>query len=512
MPGTALEAQRQHTPSTTVNLRSPRVTAAATALLLLTAAGAFAQTFYVATDGVDAASGGSQQAPWATLGYATNNVPDGATIAVLPGTYTGRSRLNGQFTRGVTVRSSTPYQALLRGNAGAALICFTCSGVTVEGFDIAHTPGNTGGLVVQIQDLLGLVSGSDNGTDDVVSNVVLRNNIIHDSTNNDLLKINNGAERVTVEGNLFFNQAGSDEHIDINSVVGVVVQDNVFFNTTAQTETSSFIVVKDSNGTDDTVLGTRDTIIRRNVLLNWQGSSGQGFLRVGEDGTSNHEADGVLIENNLMLGNSSTLMRSALTIQGSRAVTFRSNTVVGNLPSRSYAARLLTGGANPVVEQIDLSNNIWSDPSGSMGSEALNAADLFEAAIGSIQDVSLQNNVYFNGGDAIPQDATQALSMLDDPNPLVGDPALPPTTGIVIPTWSGASFAGGQTTIREVFIDLVAAYGTPGPGSIATAMGEIGTSASDDILGQPRGPNPDIGAVQRDPATDDRMFADGFEN
>ena len=30
--------------------------------------------------------------------------------------------------------------------------------------------------------------------------------------------------------NVFYNQSGSDEHIDINSVTDVLVQDNVFFN------------------------------------------------------------------------------------------------------------------------------------------------------------------------------------------------------------------------------------------------------------------------------------------
>lgn len=51
-----------------------------------------------------------------------------------------------------------------------------------------------------------------------------------ESFNNDLLKVNNGATQITVEGNMFYNQGGSDEHMDINGVTDVVVQDNVFFN------------------------------------------------------------------------------------------------------------------------------------------------------------------------------------------------------------------------------------------------------------------------------------------
>ena len=66
--------------------------------------------------------------------------------------------------------------------------------------------------------------------DDWSEDVVFRNNIFHDSWNNDILKINNGARRVTVEGNVFYNQTGSDEHMDVNSVTDVVIQDNIFFN------------------------------------------------------------------------------------------------------------------------------------------------------------------------------------------------------------------------------------------------------------------------------------------
>ena len=87
--------------------------------------------------------------------------------------------------------------------------------------------------------------------------------MLHDSHDNDILKINNGASQITVESNVFYNQAGSDEHIDINSVTDVVVQDNVFFNDFAGSgrananDTSCFVVIKDSNGTDDTILGSR---------------------------------------------------------------------------------------------------------------------------------------------------------------------------------------------------------------------------------------------------------------
>ncbi len=467
-------------------------------------------TLYVATDGNDATGDGSSGNPWATITHAVDNAPDAALILVRPGTYNGRTRLDRQFATGITVRSETPYAARLRYNAGAALICFRGVNITIEGFDISHDVGNTVGLVVQVQDLLGAVNGSAGGTDPVVSGIVFRDNIIHDSTDNDLLKINNGAENVLVEGNLFFNQTGSDEHMDVNSVIGVTIQDNVFFNT-FDAQTGSYIMVKDSNGTDDTVLGSQDIIVRRNVFLNWHGNDGQSFLRFGEDSTANFEARNLLVENNLMIGNGSDLMRTPLTVQGSRDLVFRNNTLVGDMPSRSFAGRLLALGPNPPNENLNFFNNIYADPTGTMGGEGFNGVDLFDAPAGHTASATLDNNLYWNGGNPIPEDAGQDLRFSDDQNALTGDPALASQAGLVVPVWNGTTFADGSSTIREAFESLVNQFGVPAAGSPAVDSADPANAAFDDILGRERGPAPDLGAFERDPL-DDSMFADGFEN
>ncbi len=453
-------------------------------------------TYYVSTNGSDAAGDGSLASPWLTITHAVDSVADGDEIIVLPGTYHGRQRLRREFNEHVTLRSQIPYAARLRHDDGAALIAYTARNVIVEGFDIAHAPGNTGALVVHIQDLLGNVSGSAGGTDPVVSGIVLRNNIIHSSTNNDLLKVNNGAEDILIEGNLFFNQSGSDEHIDINSVIGVTVQDNIFLNTADRPNTSSFIVVKDSNGSDDTVLGAHDISIRRNVFLNWHGSEGQSFVRIGEDGTANFEAFDVLIENNLMIGNSSQMMRSPLTVQGSRDIVFRHNTLVGDMPARSFAARLIASAPNPANDGIEIYNNIYSDPTGTMGSEAFIGVYLFDAPVSQNQSVALDNNLYFNGPNAIPLDVGQFLSVESDANAVFGDPMLPAQAGLVAPVWDGQGFADGSATVREAFIRLVVEYGTPAEGSAAIGRANPAQTPADDILGQPRGAAPDLGAVE----------------
>jgi hypothetical protein len=469
-----------------------------------------AATYYVAETGSDSQGDGSLAAPWASIDFAISQVQGGDEVLVRPGTYFGRQRLDRQFDDWVRVRSEVQYAAKLRYDNGAALIAYSATHVVIEGFDIAHAPDNTGALVIQIQDLLGAVAGEGDGSDAVVSNIILRNNIIHSSTNNDLLKVNNGAQDILVEGNLFFNQAGSDEHIDINSVLRVTVQDNIFLNTSARTNTSSFVVIKDSNGNSDSLLGARDITVRRNVFLNWFGSSGQSFLRVGEDGTSHYEAVGVLIENNLLLGNSAALMRAALTIQGSQDVTVRNNTVSGDLPARSYAARLIAGDTNPGNDALVFLGNVFTDPTGTMDNEGYSGVDVFDAPADQNQQVSLNTNLFFNGANPVPADNGQFVSAYDDANAVFADPLLASPEGLVAPVWDGLQFADGSSTIGEAFRRLVDQHAVPGPGSPLIDPDSLSNAAEEDILGRERGVTPDLGAYESNPPLQ-RIFADRFE-
>jgi hypothetical protein len=474
--------------------------------LALVAGAAQAQsTFYVATDGLDLPGRGSEALPWATITHALDNVPDGSVVLVKPGTYTGRIRIRGNFAQGVTVRSQLPYQARLR-HSEAVLTIYNdnadIQGITIEGFDVSHSGAGAAPLVVQVQD----------GFATQTSRITLQDNILHDSFNNDILKINNGASDITVRGNLFYNQGSSDEHIDINSVDGVVVEDNVFFNDYAAsgradvTDASSFIVIKDSNAGDDEYLGARNVIVRRNVFLNWVGSTGSNFVLLGEDGTANHEAFDVLVENNLMLGNSGNTMRAAFGVKGSRDSVFRANTVVGNLPSLAFAMRLNREGANPVVSGIGFYNNIWSDPTGTM-------EDFSDTPPGQSQSITVQRNGYWNGGAAIPTDPAESINVGNDAQARLGDPLLPAQAGLVTPVWnSGAGqFAGGQTRIDAVFVALVESYGRPAAGGAGIDQALAAQMPAEDILGRARGGAPDLGAYERETVDPDALFADGFE-
>ena len=465
-----------------------------------------AQTYWVATDGDDGVGTGEISDPWATITHAVDSVPDGSLILVRPGTYEGRVRLRQQFSAGISVRSEVPYQARLRHDS-TVVTCFYGQRIILEGFDIAHNGEGAGALVIQIQDL---------HDSDRVEDITIRDNVIHDSYNNDLLKINNGAGDILVERNVFYNQEGSDEHIDVNSVTGVLIRDNIFFNDRAgsgrvnSNDTSSYIVIKDSNGAGDGIEGSSNITVRRNVFLNWEGSTGSNFVLVGEDGNPYFEATDVLVENNLMLGNSGNTMRSAFGVKGGDDVTFRHNTVVGDLPALAFAMRLNTEGGNPANEGIRFFNNIWSDPTGTMGATSGGGSnDFSDTPVGETLTFEIDNNLYFNGGAPIPEDPAELINYTDDSNRVVADPLLAIQTGLTLPRWVSAAglFADGSATIAQAFRRLARQYGVPVDGGVVVDQARADETPSDDLLGHPRIGPPDLGALEWSV-----IFADSFES
>jgi hypothetical protein len=454
-------------------------------------------THWLATNGTDSnPTPGTFAQPWRTIDFASARLlalgQSGAVACLKDGVYTGGNSLYERFAVPTTFRAENAYRAVLQ-NGGTALSLFGARNMVFEGFEIRHTGPGAGGLVVQVQ-MADLATWSED--------VVFRNNVMHDSWNNDILKINNGARRVTVEGNVFYNQTGSDEHMDVNSVTDVVIQDNIFFNDFAGSgrvngnDTSSFIVMKDSNQGDDGQIGADRITVRRNVFLNWEGGSGSNFVLIGEDGNDYFEGEDILVENNLMIGNSNNDMRASFGVKGGRNVTFRSNTVAGNLPSLAYAFRINREGANPVNENVRFHNNIWSDNTGTMGAEAAGGTnDFSDGEPSEVTGLVLDRNLYWNGGAAIPP-GNQVNPNVNDTRRIVANPQLQTNqSAIVYPRWTGAAFASGNATIRQEFVRLVTLYGAIPAGSPAQNQADVALSPADDILGNPRS-TPDVGAYE----------------
>ncbi len=460
---------------------------------------AVAATLHVDLAGNDTTGDGSLAHPWATITHALGNVTDGSIIEVHPGTYTGRIRIRGAFPKGVLVRSQIPYRAKLR-NSDTVITAYTSAagvyGITIEGFDIAHSGNGAGALVVHI----------DGNGNNEISNITLKNNILHDSYNNDILKINNSCTDILIKGNIFYNQSGSDEHIDINGVSDVTVEDNIFFNDFAgsgrinNNDTSSYIVIKDSNGSSDMFTGSRNITVRRNIFFNWQGSTGANFILIGEDGKAYYEAFDVLVENNLMLGNSANIMRSSFGVKGGRDITFRNNTISGNLPSLAYAMRLNREGDNPANSNIRFLNNVWTDQDGTMGAEnSSRPNDFSDTPPADTSSFLLANNLYWNGGDDMPDDGAELINYSDDTSGIVANPLLTVPTAITPPRWieSTGQFADGSTTIRAVFTGLVMQYAVPAHNSPLINRADNNAAPTDDILGNLRPALKDIGAFEQ---------------
>lgn len=418
------------------------------------------QTYFVTPNSIDYKGDGSRQNPWKSVNYALSVVPDGNTLVVKAGVYTENIKISKTFNKGLLFKSEIPYLAKLTSNQRVLALVKSAANITIEGFEITHNTPSAQPLVVHI----------DGWGGSSVKNITLRNNIIHDSYNNDLLKINYGAEHITVECNMFYNQGDSDEHIDINSVANIIIRDNVFFNDfeksqrTITKKSSSFIVIKDSNNNEDRFKGAENITIERNVFFNWQGSHGQGFVLVGEDGKPYYEAHNVNIYNNLMLGNSSISMRAPFMVKGAKDINFFNNTISGDLPSNAYAVRITQEQQNKKPTNINLYNNIWSDPTGSMGKGAYeNELDFSDTLLHQLNNYTLINNLYWNNDQPLPYSLFDKINPADDSTKIVSNPHLGDNSQLITPHWNNKTnqFDDGSFDIRSVFLRLVNFYGVP---------------------------------------------------
>jgi hypothetical protein len=439
---------------------------------------------------------GTLAEPWATLEHAAANVLDNyCTVWFENGIYAGHNALTERFATPTTFKAINPYQVVLE-HSGSVIELDGVRNMTFEGFELRHSgPGADKYIVI-----------ADRRNDIWSEYVTFRNNIFHDSYNEDILKIHNGSRFFTIENNIFYNQSEPEQHMDVNSVTDIVIQDNIFFNDFAGSgrpntgETKHFIVVKDSNEDSDGLEGSKRITIRRNIFLNWEGSE-EAFLQIGNDGKSYHEAEDVLVENNLMIGNGSDLAYGTFGVKGARNVAFVNNTVVGNLPADAYAFDVTIARDNPLNENIFFVNNIWSDPTGTMGTEQTNNPKFSNGKANKSEVLILYNNLYWNGGEEIPE-GNSLTPLEDDGQPFIADPLLnEDQSDIVLPRWNGNAFLSGNHSIREEFERLVNIYGRIPANSPVIGKAQPLFAPTEDILGHFRGSTAELGAYEFDTIT-----------
>jgi hypothetical protein len=271
-------------------------------------------------------------------------------------------------------------------------------------------------------------------------------------------------------------------------VDSIEVTDNIFFNDYAGSgrtiDASQFLVIKNSYG--NRPAGSEHVNIRRNVFLNYEGAQSGAFVRYGEDGGTQIEAARCILENNLFVGNNTQRIQSPINSNlGNRSVDIlvRNNTLVGAFP-HTLAHSLLAHGQGWLVY-----NNIWSCPGGAMGEwgDGVNTASV------------LNNNLYWNNGSAIPG-GSGTLQPANDTRAILTNPRLAdPTSGtVVLPRLNGRSgtFISGSTSIRQEFLRLANLYAPLETGSGALNAALAAQAPADDILGNTRGAQPDIGCFE----------------
>jgi len=449
-----------------------------------------AGVYYVATSGSDTTGDGSSEKPWATIGKAVSSIPDdGSTIIVRDGLYTGNISISRQFNNRTIIRAENSYKARLTNTMGGNIkvVYITGSNITFKGFEIFNQ-GTT-----QTNEYLIHIEGNN------AHDIVMENNIIHDNIYNDMMKINAGAHNVTIQGNVMYNPDPNPigvQHMDVNTVYDIVIQDNIFFHdypSSDQGKASSFIVIKNSAGCGNLI--TKNHTVQRNIFLNYQGKSDQPFLLLGEDGLACYEVQNALIQSNLFIGNPTGLtIEAAFGIKGCKDITFRANTIVGDFQcgSWAFAHRINREGSNLVIQNVYFYNNIWDDPTGTMN-------DFADGDPADSTNVVYRNNLYWNKGNPIPADGgSNFYGTSTDTKAIEADPGLPNPTNIILPKWdpNSGKFLSGSSTIRQEFERLVNLYCAIPASSPAVGKAEVSNMPSDDILGNSRGSEMDIGAYE----------------
>jgi hypothetical protein len=438
--------------------------------------------YYVSPGGSDSAGNGSLDSPWRTASYALDHGPSngGFTVVLLDGEYTDPVTTRRSFTEPVQVRAMHDYQAVLV-NTGSTPIKLGGSSEAHKSFNITFS-----GLEIK-----GLGSGSQGyalvylwKADDVV----LENCIIHDSYNNDLMRVLHSA-RITIRNSVFYNPPGMEEAIDINGgSQDVVVSDSIFFNDYAASGRSEsyprpFVLIKTSGLDSDGI--TQRITLQRNIFLQKVTDAGwPGQVHVGGDSKDYYTAQEVTVQNNLFVAADGQDVGIPIRVSGARDVVIRANTMRSGPGSFQAMGDIERQSSGPICTNIRYANNVFLDASPSR---------FIRGEGGDVENSSLENNLYWQ---TPPITSADYFNYMDDNRAVVADPLLPLAGDkIPMPVWRGHGFDGGYGSIRDAFMSLVQRYAVPAGGSpiVNAASGDM---PPDDITGSPRDGARDVGAYE----------------
>ncbi len=436
---------------------------------------------------------GTYDRPWKSIQHALDSVPSegGFRICVQDGYYPEQIDLGRRdgFTSPVRVEALNPYRAKLNNRDKIIIL--------LSGDSTSHTSFNITFAGFEIYRPDSGATGSSNIFLYKADNVTIENCIIHDSYDDDLVRILHSAN-VTLQFNVTYNGGSGEEHYDINGGSrNVVVQDNVLFNAYPETgrpdDTSGpQIVVKTSYPDADG--RTRNVTIRRNVFMHGQSVPTRGLIAIGGDNRYEgyYEAEDVTVENNLFIADEGLLEQMIpVTILGSRRIHLRANTFRGNANSSfRLFGRARKESLNPPCTDLFYYNNVFLDPTNTTG-------HLIKGTSSDIEYGAISSNLYWWGGASIPTDSEDYFNFYNDPQAIVSDPLLgSPAQPLPLPIWTGSVFAGGHGSVSEVHAAFVETYARPSATSPVVDAADPAHMPVDDIVGKTRDAAPDIGAYE----------------
>lgn len=397
---------------------------------------------HVATTGNDNSGNGSAGAPWRTIQRTYDRVAPGTTIVVAAGVYNESLDLQRTVSpQRITIEAETPYTVEIT-QPSLPLSCNGCSGLALDGLYVHNTGG---GLPV-----LHINSGDD---------VVVRNCIVENRSSSSAgLRASGSPRNIAIVRNFLIDGAPP---LHLANTGNVTVEDNIIEHTPAANDGQLLWLEEPEIGG-----GT----FRRNIIAGFRGCAACSTVELRLD-------SGSVFESNLFVSGPSP-SNGVFKLEGSKNTTLTFNTIVGDFPGTAYALTASNYNATR-VDNLQITNSIFSDPTGTMG-------DFSDGDATDVIAATLLRNLYWDDVATVTSDVADAIKPANDPLPVPGNPNLPQTAFIPV-TWNPASsrFTDTSTTICDVFRSMAMQYGAIPVTSSAFGVAS-GIDRPPDLLGYAR--------------------------